>query len=120
MRVKRGFTRKRAHKKVLERTKGFRMTKHRLYKVAREADLHSGQYAYIGRKIRKRDFRHLWIVRINAALKPLGLNYSKFINKLKKANILLDRKILGEFANNQPEIFKLIVKKLRYILDIKG
>lgn len=113
MRIKTGFTRRRAHKKVLGRTKGFRMTKHRLYKVAREADLHAGQYAYIGRKNRKRDFRKLWILRINAALKPLGIPYSKFINELKRQEIALDRKILADLAISDPETFKTIVEKVK-------
>jgi len=111
MRVKRGFTRRQAHKKVLARTKGFRMTRHRLYKVAREADLHAGQYAYAGRKIRKRDMRRLWITRINAALKEFGLSYSRFVNLLKKAKIEIDRKILADLVVSQPSIFKLIVEK---------
>jgi len=112
MRVKRGFTRKRAHKKVLARTKGFRMTRHRLYKVAREADLHAGQYAYAGRKKRKRDMRRLWITRINAALKEFGVSYSKFINLLKKAKIEIDRKILAELAVSEPSAFKAIISKI--------
>jgi len=112
MRVKRGFTRRRAHKKVLARTKGFRMTRHRLYKVAREADLHAGQYAYEGRKIRKRDMRRLWITRINAALKEFGISYSKFINLLKRAKIEIDRKIFAELAVNEPSVFKTIVNKI--------
>lgn len=112
MRVKTGYTRKRRHKKVLQRTKGFRMTKGRLYRVSKEADLHAGQYAYIGRKLRKRDFRKLWIQRINAALSPFDLKYSRFINLLKKAKIELDRKILAEIALKDPEAFSQIVKKV--------
>ena len=110
MRVKTGFIRKRRHKKVLKRTKGFRMTKGRLYKVSKEADLHAGQYAYIGRKLRKRDMRRLWIQRINAALSEFDLKYSRFINLLKKAKIELDRKILAEIAVNDPKVFAEIVK----------
>ena len=112
MRVKRGFTRKRAHKKVLERTEGFRMTRHRLYKVAREADLHAGQYAFVGRKKRKRDMRRLWITRINGALKEFGISYSRFINLLKKEKIELDRKILADLAVSEPSVFKTIVSKI--------
>lgn len=112
MRVKRGFTRRRAHKKVLRRTRGFWMTRHRLYKVAREADLHAGQYAFAGRKKRKRDMRRLWITRIGAALKEFKLTYSRFINLLKKEKIQLDRKILADLASNQPSVFKEIVNKL--------
>lgn len=112
-RVKTGFTRKRRHKKVLQRTKGFRMTKGRLYKVSKEADLHAGQYAYTGRKLRKRDMRRLWIMRINAALKPHQITYSKFIQGLKKAKIELDRKILADLAIADPRTFKAIVDKVK-------
>lgn len=89
------------------------MTKGRLYKVSKEADLHAGQYAYVGRKLRKRDFRRLWIMRINAALTPFELTYSQFVNGLKKAKIELDRKILADLAVTDPETFKAIVKKAK-------
>lgn len=112
-RVKTGTTRRRRHKKVLKRTKGFRMTRGRLYKVSKEADLHAGQYAYAGRKLRKRDMRRLWITRINAALTPYNLSYSKFINGLKKAKIELNRKILADIALSNPEAFKTIVDKVK-------
>ena len=111
MRVKTGITRRKRHKKVLKRTKGFRMTKGRLYKVSKEADLHAGQYAFIGRKLRKRDMRRLWITRINAALTPLEVSYSKFINGLKKAKIEIKRKILADLAISDPKTFEAIVKK---------
>lgn len=111
MRVKTGTTRRKRHKKVLKLTKGYRMTKGRLYKVSKEAALHAGQYAYIGRKQKKRNFRRLWIQRINAALMPFGLPYSRFINGLKKAKIELNRKILAEIALSDPETFKVIVEK---------
>lgn len=117
MRVKRGFTRKRAHKKVLARTKGFRMTKNRLYKVAREADLHAGQYAYVGRKNRKRDFRRLWISRINAALGSLDLKYSLFMSGLKKAKIEINRKNLSQLALDNPKVFEKIVTLAKKDLD---
>ena len=117
MRVKRGFTRKRAHNKVLIRTKGFRMTKNRLYKVAREADIHAGQYAYVGRKNRKRDFRRLWITRINGALTDLDMAYSKFVNGLKKAKIEIDRKILSELVTDNPEVFRKIATLAKKGLD---
>jgi large subunit ribosomal protein L20 len=113
MRVKTGYTRKRRHKKVLKRTKGMRMTKGRLYKVSKEADLHAGQYAFIGRKRRKRDLRRLWITRINAGLTPHSLSYSKFINGLKKAKIELNRKILANLVVTDPATFKVIVKKVK-------
>jgi large subunit ribosomal protein L20 len=110
-RIKTGPSRRKRHKKILQRTKGFRMTKGRLYKVSKEADLHAGQYAFIGRKRRKRDMRRLWITRINAALTPFGIPYSKFIKGLKEANIGLDRKILADLVISDPETFKAIVDK---------
>lgn len=111
MRVKTGTTRRKRHKAVLKRTKSMRMTRGRLYKVSKEADLHAGQYAFAGRKLRKRDMRRLWIQRINAALSTHanGLKYSTFINLLKKAAIELDRKVLAELAVNNPQIFIKIV-----------
>jgi len=111
MRVKTGFARRRRHKKVLKRTKGFRMTKGRLYKVSKEADLHAGQYAFVGRKQRKRDMHRLWITRINAALTPYDISYSKFAHGLKKAKIELDRKILADLAVLDPKVFKFIVNQ---------
>jgi len=112
-RVKTGTTRRKRHKKVLKRTKGFRMTKGRLYRVSKEADLHAGQYAYAGRKLRKRDMRRLWITRINAALTPYNLSYSRFTNGLKKAKIELNRKILADLAISDPDTFKAIVEKAK-------
>jgi len=110
LRVKTGPYRKRKHKKVLSRTKGFRLSKHRRIKVAKEADLHAGDYAFAGRKLKKRDFRKLWIQRINAALKPHNIKYSQFIAGLKKAKIELNRKILADLALNKPKVFTKIVK----------
>jgi len=101
------------HKRLLARVKGYRMTKHRLYKVAHEAALHAGQYAYVGRKLRKRDFRMLWIIRLNAAVRELGLTYGQFIAGLKKAKIELDRKILADLALSDPDSFKKIVEKVK-------
>lgn len=114
-RVKTGVIRRRRHKKLLARTKGFRGANTRLYKRAKEADLHAGQYAYVGRKLRKRDMRTLWIVRISAALKTLGdgLNYSRFVQMMKKANIGLDRKILADIAATDFASFKRIVDQVR-------
>ena len=113
MRVKTGTTRSKRHKRVLKRTKGFRMSKGRLYKVSKEADLHAGQYAYVGRKLKKRDFRKLWITRINAALAKKSFSYSKFINALKEAKIELNRKILSEIITSVPKTFETIVSKIR-------
>lgn len=98
------------HNKILKLAKGYRMTKHRLYKVAHEAVIHAGQYAFAGRHIRRRDLRRLWIIRINAALNQFGISYSKFISVLKSKNILLDRKILSEFATNEPKAFEAVIK----------
>lgn len=111
-RVKTGPYRRRRHKKVLKATSGFRMTKNRLYKVAHEAFLHAGKYAYIGRKNRKRDFRRLWITRITAGLKQVAgvLNYSRFINQMNKANIQLNRKMLSEMAVRDFESFSKVVE----------
>lgn len=89
------------------------MTKGRLYKVSKEADLHVGQYAYMGRKLRKRDLRKLWIQRINAALSQFDLKYSRFINLLKKAKIELNRKILADLAISDPKTFAQIVEKAK-------
>lgn len=111
-RVKTGTVRRIRHKKVLSTTKGYRMTKNRLYKVAHEAMLHAGAYAYIGRKNRKRDMRSLWIARISAAVKSVAteLNYSRFVNNLKTANIKLDRKMLAELAVHDLDAFSQVVK----------
>ncbi len=114
-RTKTGITRHRRHKKVLKLTKGFRGTNHRLYKRAKEALLHAGQYAYVGRRLRKRDMRKLWIIRINAALKEIDetLQYSRFINAMKKANVIIDRKVLAELAVSDFSAFKDVVAKVR-------
>ncbi len=89
------------------------MTKNRLIQVAKEALVHAGQYAYDGRKKKKRDFRRLWIIRINGALTESGLSYSQFINKLKKANIQLDRKVLAILASKDPQTFQKIVDEVK-------
>ena len=108
-RVKRGTVSRRKHNKLLSATKGYRGTKSRLIRVAKEASLHAGQYAYHGRKLRKGDFRTLWIIRIGEAVKQENMSYSVFINKLKKANITLDRKILGNLIVEDNKVFKQIV-----------
>lgn len=114
-RVKRGIVSRRKHKKLLAQTKGFRGTKGRLIRVSKEALLHAGQYAFHGRKLRKRDFRQLWITRIGEAVKQEGMSYSVFINKLKKANVELDRKILAEIITSDIETFKKIVDNVRNV-----
>lgn len=109
MRIKRGLNKKRKHKKVLEQTKGFRLTYSKLYRRAKEALLHSGQYNFEGRKKRAGQFRSIWIQRINAALEPHNMKYSLFISSLKKKNVEIDRKILAGIALDYPETFKSIV-----------
>lgn len=112
VRVKGGIQTKKNHKKVLKLAKGYRMTRHKQIKKATEAVLHAGQYAYAGRKLRKRDFRSLWITRMNAALRNEGTSYSVFINKLKQKNVELDRKILACLASEHPQIFTALVKQI--------
>lgn len=107
-RVKRGVTSHKKHKKILKLTKGYKFGRSKLIKQAKEASLHAGQYAFAGRKQRKRDMRKLWIIQMNAALEQEGLSYSKFISQLKAKNILLNRKILAEIAINDPLTFKKI------------
>ena len=116
MRVKTGTVRRAKHKKTLKSTKGYRMTRNRLYKVAHEAELHAGQYAYVGRKNKKRDLRRLWIQRINAALSSQNLKYSQFIHLLEQKNITLNRKILAELAVNDSSVFNFIVSKAKEVV----
>jgi large subunit ribosomal protein L20 len=115
MRVK--SPRRQRHNKILKLAQGYRMARHRWYKIAHESVIHAGQYAFAGRKLRKRDFRALWIVRINAALSSLGVKYHEFISALKKSSIQLDRKILSELATNHPEVFKKIVESTGFKLQ---
>jgi len=113
MRVKTGFTRRKRHIKILKLTSGYRMTRSKHYRVAKEASIHAGEYAFAGRKRRKRDFRKLWITRINGALTPHDLSYSQFMNRLKKANIALDRKIIAELISSRPEVFSSLVNRVK-------
>lgn len=115
MRIKRGVTAHRKHKKLLESTKGYRMSRHRLIKVAHEAALHAGQYAIASRRKKKSQFRSLWITRINGQLKDLGISYSKFIEGLKQKNITLDRKILAYLASTDGEVFRKIVDTVKTV-----
>lgn len=110
-RVKRGTVSKRKHNKLLGLTKGYRGTKSKLVKKAKESALHAGAYAYHGRKLRKRDFRSLWITRISEAAKKEGTSYSKLMHALKNGKIDLDRKILADLVLNDPETFAELVKK---------
>lgn len=113
VRVKSGIITKKKHKKVLKLAKGYWMTRHKQFKKAKEAVLHAGQYAFAGRKDKKRDFRTLWIIRLNAALGGLGMKYNEFIHKLKLKKVDLDRKILAQIAVEHPKVFEKIVEKIR-------
>ena len=106
------MTRKRRNK-VLKLAKGYYGSKHSLFKTAKQAVMKSGQYAYIGRKQKKRDFRSLWITRISAAAKLNGMNYSTFMNGLKKAGIALDRKVLADMAVNDKDGFAALVAQVK-------
>ena len=109
-RVKNGAVTKARHKKVLKAAKGYTGSKHRLYKTAKEQLMKSRKYAYRDRKNRKRDFRKLWITRINAACRMNEISYSKFINGLNKAGVEVNRKMLSEIAINDPKVFKALVE----------
>ena len=113
-RVKNSPVKRARHKAVLNRTKGFRMSKHRLWKVAHEAYLHALDYSFQGRKDRKSNFRTLWIIRINAALRALDATYTygRFISAITKKGIVLDRKVLAEIAVSDPATFAVIAKQV--------
>lgn len=112
-RIKRGVQAKARHKKVLKQAKGYRGARSRTYKVAKQAVMRAGQYAYRDRRVKKRVFRSLWIVRINAAARENGLTYSKLIAGLKKASIDLDRKTLANIAVNDKEAFSKIAEEAK-------
>ncbi|OGD88577.1 50S ribosomal protein L20 [Candidatus Curtissbacteria bacterium RIFCSPHIGHO2_12_FULL_41_17] len=112
MRVKRGVTSHKRHKKILKLAKGYRGGRSKLIKQAKEATVHAGADAYRGRKGKKRDMRSLWIIRINAQLRTHNLSYSQFIGKLKSQKIEIDRKILAQIALENPQIFNKLVKKI--------
>ncbi len=113
VRIKSGVQARNRHKKVLKLAKGYWMTRHKQFKKAKEAVLHAGEYAFTGRKLKKRNFRSLWIVRLNAAVRTYGLSYSQFIHKLIEKKVSLDRKILAQLAVEQPTIFQKIVEKVK-------
>ncbi len=112
-RVKRGVTARARHKKVLALAKGFRGRRKNVFRIAKQAVMKAGQYAYRDRRAKKRVFRHLWIARINAASRELGVTYSKFMAGLKKANIGIDRKVLADMAVNDPAAFGSIVAQVK-------
>jgi large subunit ribosomal protein L20 len=115
-RVKRGVTKHARHKKVLEQTKGFRGRHATNYKIAKSRLEKALRYQYRDRRLKKRDFRALWIQRINAAVRPLGLTYSRFINGLKKAGVELDRKVLADMAVREPASIEALVKQAQAAL----
>ena len=112
-RVKRGVTARARHRKVLKKAKGYYGARSRVYRVAKQAVIKAAQYAYQGRKQRKRQFRSLWIIRINAAVREFGLSYSKFINGLKLANIAIDRKILADIAVHDKSAFAEVINQVK-------
>ncbi len=112
-RVKRGVTARARHKKVLKLAKGFRGRRGNVYRIAKQAVMKAGQYAYRDRRAKKRVFRRLWITRINAAARGLGLTYSQFANGLKKAAIEIDRKMLADLAVNDEAAFAAIVEQVK-------
>lgn len=112
-RVKGGMVSRRKHNRILKLAKGYWMSRSTIFSKAQEAVLHAGQYAFAGRKLKKRDFRSLWIVRMSAALKENGVKYNKFINLLKVKKIKVDRKIWAQIALEHPEVFDNAVKKVQ-------
>ncbi|MEW6067259.1 MAG: 50S ribosomal protein L20 [Nitrospirota bacterium] len=112
-RAKGGFKTRRRRKKILEKAKGYCASKGRLYRVATEAVDKALQYAYRDRRVKKREFRSLWIIRINAAARKFGLSYSQLMSGMKKANILLNRKALADIAYNDPAAFDQLVEKIK-------
>jgi len=116
-RIKGALATRKRRKKVLKLAKGYYGAKHKLFKTAKEAVMKSGQYAYIGRRQKKRDFRRLWITRISAAAKMNGMNYSTFMNGLKKAEISLNRKMLAELAVSDAAAFTALAEKAKAALQ---
>lgn len=112
-RVKRGTTLRRRHKKFIKLAKGHRGQRSKLYREARRSVMKGGTYAFAHRKQKKRNYRALWILRLNAAVKPLGMSYSRFINALAKNHIQLDRKILAHLATEKPEVFADVVNAVK-------
>jgi len=112
-RVKRSVASRKRRKKIIKLAKGYKWGRKTKYRLAKDALRHAWSHAYKDRKRKKRDFRRLWQIRINAAVRPAGLSYSQFINKLKKAQIELDRKILADLAVHHPKVFKKIIEKVK-------
>ena len=116
MRIKRSVNALKKRRAILKQAKGYRGAKSKLYRVAREAVMKSGNYAYVGRRLKKRDFRRLWIARINAGCRLNDMSYSRFMNGLKKANISLNRKVLAELAISNPNEFASLVATAKQAL----
>ena len=112
-RVKRGVQARKRHKKILKQAKGYYGARSRVFRVAKQAVIKAGQYAYRDRRQRKRQFRQLWIARINAGARQNGLSYSKFINGLKLASVEIDRKIMADLAVNEKAAFAALVEKAK-------
>lgn len=112
-RVKRGTNKNKHRKNILAQTKGYRFDRKSKERVAKEAIFHAGTYAFRHRRAKKREYRNLWALRINAAARPAGLSYSKLIGALKKSSIALDRKSLAALAKDYPETFERVVKQLK-------
>src|SRR5437762_8095490 len=115
-RVKRGVTAKARHKKILKQAKGYREARKRVYRVAKQAVIKAGQYAYRDRRQKKRDFRALWIIRINAGARECGLSYSRLMNGLRKAAIEIDRKVLADIAVHDKQTFSALADKAKSAL----
>ena len=118
-RVKRGVTARRRHKKILSRTKGYYNARRKVFRVAKQAETKAQQYAYIGRKLKKRQYRTLWIARINAAARFFGLSYSRFMNGLQKAGVTLDRKVLADIAVHDLKGFGALAQTAGKALNIE-
>jgi large subunit ribosomal protein L20 len=119
-REKRGTVRRAKRKKLLKRAKGFYQTKSKLYRAAKEAVDTAGKYAFVGRKNKKRDFRRLWVVRINAAARENGISYSQLIRGLKAAGSTLDRKMLADLAVTQPAAFAAVAAQAKAAIPAKA
>ena len=114
-RVKRGVMTRKRHNRVLERAKGYWGARSKWYSQAHDAVMHAGQYAYRDRRVRKRDFRRLWIARINAACRAQGITYSRFINGLTTAGVTVDRKVMADLAITDPTAFTALVEQARQV-----
>jgi len=118
-RVKRGVTARARHKKVFALSKGFTLRRNNVYRVAKQAVMRAGQYAYRDRRNKKRVFRRLWIARINAGARANGMNYSQFMNGLKNAGVELDRKVLSDMAINDPQAFAALAEIAKEATSVK-